>query len=60
MRVVTPSVLFTQRDGWAAAAKLLVELLPKGFAEKVESEGVHTRVGKGKDTCAHTGDEMCH
>lgn len=59
-RVVTPSALWTQRDGRAAAAKLLVELLPKGFAEQIESEGIHTRVSKGKDTCAHAGDEMGH
>lgn len=59
-RVVTPSALWTQRHGRAAAAKLLVELLPKGFAEQVESEGIHARVGKGEDTCAHAGDEMGH
>lgn len=58
--VVTPSALWTQQDGGAATAKLLVELLPKGFAEQVESERIHARVGEGKDTCAHAGDEMGH
>ncbi len=48
------------QDGRAAAAKLFVELLSKGFAEQVESKGIHTRVGEGKDSCAHAGDEMGH